>query len=489
MDEKHQIALVEEARRRGFNVDRIDLTDTLFDKQRALLRDPHRRKCGMCGRRSGKTTAVTRGVTQTALDNPRSKTVYMARTRDGAKKLVWGELKLLNIRYKLGCEFRETELRMVFPNRAEIWLCGADKEADIEKLRGHAFHMVVVDEAQSFGKHLESLIEEVLGPALADHRGTLILIGTPNATKTGYFHEATEGKRAWAWNTHRWTVLDNPMYPEFVRWRKENPGKEDEWEKYARVWLKEYREENGWSPNNPKYQREWLGRWVVDADNRVYHRFDSELNGLSGMPDGEYLHVLGIDFGYEDATAFVDASFSKHDPRVYFNRSVKRANMIISDIVDEIQRRMRDRKYMRIVADCAGPGKMIAMEISKRHGIPVKPAEKRDKHGAIELLNSDFHEGKAMVVDAPDLCEELAVLQWSSGRKDQENPSQDNHLCDAMLYAYKECFHYASSPAPEKPKPGSQEAMDEEVRRMDEENMRLVDPLEDFYGEDEAVVW
>ena len=486
MDEKRQIALVEEARRRGFNVDGVDLTDVLFDKQQALLRDPHRRKCGMCGRRSGKTTAVTRGVTQTALDNPRSITVYLARTRDNAKKLVWGPLKLLNVKYGLRCEFRETELRMVFPNRAELWLCGADKAADIEKLRGHAFHMVVVDEAQSFGHHLESLIEEVLGPALADHRGTLILIGTPNATRTGYFYEATEGKRAFAWNTHRWTVLDNPMYPEFVRFRKENPDLD--WQKYARRWLKEYREENGWSPNNPKYQREWLGRWVVDAENRVYHRFDEEVNTISARPDGEYQYVLGIDFGYEDATAFVDAAYSKHDPRVYFERAVKRKGMIISDIVDEIQRRMRDRQYVRIVADCAGPGKMIAMEISKRHGIPVKAADKRDKHGAIELLNSDFHEGKALVLaESHELSEEMLVLQWYGGQR-QENPSQDNHLCDAMLYAYKECFHYASSPAPSKPKPGSQEAIDEEVRLMDEENMQ-VGMEDDYYGEIEEAYW
>ena len=468
-EDRQVIALVEEAKRRGFNVDGLNLLDGLFDKQLAFVMDEAKRVAGVCSRRAGKTYMMPRLCSQTCLDNPGSRVVYLARTRDQAKKLVWGPLKRLVFVRKLGCEFRETELRCIFPNGSELWLAGADKADDIEKLRGHSFHLCVLDEAQSFGRHVESLIDEVLDPALAENRGTLILIGTPNATKTGFFYEVTEGKLAPYWSVHRWTLLDNPMFPEFVHYREENP--DGDWQKYARTWLKTHMESHGWSPDNPKYQREWLGRWVVDRENRVYHRFDSERNTVRALPDGEFEHILGIDFGYEDATAFVDASYTRYEPYVYFSRGVKRSHMTITDIVDEIKRRMRDRTYQRIVADCAGAGKMIAMEITKRHGIHVKSADKREKHAAIELLNSDFHEGKALVVTPNQLTVELSELQWAPGDGRYENPSQDNHLADAALYAYKECFHYICEPRPEKPRPGSQEWADKDVAAMDAENM------------------
>ena len=191
--------------------------EDLFEQQLAFINDPASFKTALCSRRSGKTYAACYYLIETASRYPDSISAYIALTRNSAKRLMWMELKRANRRYHIGMHFNNSELIATLPNRSQIVLTGANDEADIDKLRGSAYHLVILDEAASFGRHLEELVEEVLEPALIDHNGTMAMIGTPNAACSGMFFRATTDESE-GYSNHHWTILENPHIPHAEKW-------------------------------------------------------------------------------------------------------------------------------------------------------------------------------------------------------------------------------------------------------------------------------
>ena len=137
----------------------------LFNYQLDFIDDPCKTKTALCSRRAGKTYASCYYLLEAAHQSPNTICAYIALTRRSAKRLMWRELKLADKTYMLGIKFNASELIAILPNGSQIIMSGADDEAEIDKLRGSAYQLVVIDEAASFGPHLTSLIEEVLEPA------------------------------------------------------------------------------------------------------------------------------------------------------------------------------------------------------------------------------------------------------------------------------------------------------------------------------------
>src|SRR5271166_3165171 len=165
------------------------LEDHLFKQQLGFVTDPSRTKVAVCSRRGGKTTACAADLVHTALNNPGTVGLYITLSRSNAKKIIWEELKILNRKYKLDMTPHEGELSITFPNRSKIYLSGAKDISEIEKFRGMALKLVYIDEAQSFRTYIESLINDVLSPALIDYSGTVCLIGTPGPIPSGFFFD------------------------------------------------------------------------------------------------------------------------------------------------------------------------------------------------------------------------------------------------------------------------------------------------------------
>src|SRR5690606_34805605 len=116
----------------------------------------------------------------------------------------------------LGAKFNQVELTMTLKNGSVIILGGANDDSEIERYRGGAYPLVIIDEAQSVRSYLKVLVEEILAPATIDYAGQIVMIGTPNASAMGYFHDAATGKLVRPdtgepiWSNHSWTGLDNP---------------------------------------------------------------------------------------------------------------------------------------------------------------------------------------------------------------------------------------------------------------------------------------
>ena len=393
----------------------------LFDYQLGFIDDESQIKTALCSRRSGKTYASCYYLLEEASRYPDIICAYIALTRRSAKRLMWTELKRADRKYMLNIKFNNAELVAELNNGSQIILAGADDEAEVDKLRGSAYRLVIIDEAASFGPHLSVLIEEVLEPALVDHNGTLAMIGTPAAHCSGIFYEATTGIRP-EYSTHSWTIMENPHIP------------------HAEEWLDRRRKQKRWTDDNPIYQREWRGKWVRSDDSLIY-KYDRK-NLVESMPTDEFdfEYCLGVDLGYEDATALVVGAFCRNLPDFYVVESFKKSHMLPVDIAAKVRELDSAYNFTTMVADTGGLGKSIVEEFRKRYSLPLKAAEKRNKGSYIELLNDDLATGKVKVLDQ-SILSEWDVLQWDEDRR-KEDPRFENHLSDACLYAWRESRHY-----------------------------------------------
>lgn len=463
MSKDDALRLLEEAKRRGLNVSGVDVLGGLFDKQREVVSNPSTRKIARCGRGSGKTALVVPYMVQVCLDNAGGLVLYMARTKGLAKRLIWDRVLELCRRHRVKITARVSDKLIRFPNGAEIWLWGADKEEEIEKLRGYPFRLVVLDESGSFGLYMEELIRTVLTPRLQDYHGTILLCGTPPASCLGFFWDADQGRFKDQYTHFHWTMLDNPLFPLWAQ-TYETGGA---WQEEAQLQFLRVRKEEDLKETDHVWRREYLGEWVSDSTSgRVYPSFSTERNVVPCLPvDREWYRVLAIDFGFVNAMGFIDACWSTQCKEVYFCNGMKRTGMSIADVAQEVKHRQTTNDYVSMVADCGSLGKLIALELQQRFSLPIEAADKREKAATIALLDSDFRNGRAFILSGDPAIPQIMTLLWDSKRK-QEQTGMENDLSDCCLYAYTKCLHYLSTTRPDSPKPGSREYAADKVEAM-----------------------
>ena len=410
----------------------------LFPEQLAFIDDPSKRKAALCSRRAGKSFAVSRYLLQEALDNPGTMCVYIARTREAAKRILWNMLKEADRQYRLGMKFNNSTLIATLPNGSEILFTGANDASDVDKLRGAAFSLAVLDEAAFFNIDLTELVREVLSPALLDVDGTLAMISTPNNQCAGLFYDITELEK-FGYSTHRWTIKDNP---------------------HMRSAIEAIRRDihNGvLDPTEAAYKREYEGVWMKDDRSVVYNY--TEHNLYEKLPENVFWeYILGIDLGYHDDTAFIVGAFSEDLEELYVVAEHKQKNMLTSDVEDLIRKFQADYNFSRIVMDTGGGSSKMVMETFKeRTGLPISAAKKtRDKVGMITMLNSDLKKGLIKVRAGTELLKEWDKLQFNLAGT-AEDRRFDNHLSDAMLYMWGESRHFLYEEKEKAPLFGSRE--------------------------------
>lgn len=120
----------------------------------------------------------------------RPRFAYVAPTFRMAKAIAWDYAKHY-ARSIPGVQFNESELRIDYPNGAQVRLYGADNP---DSLRGIYLDGVVLDE---FGLMQGKVWSEVIRPLLTDRLGWALFLGTPNGKNAFWrirdFAKVTEG--------------------------------------------------------------------------------------------------------------------------------------------------------------------------------------------------------------------------------------------------------------------------------------------------------
>jgi hypothetical protein len=446
-----------------------------FDPFERAVQDTYPLKAYWTTRRAGKTTAALVGdIVLDQFNHPDSLYAYIALTLNGAEGITRKMMESRNRDWGLGARFHESKYRWMFPNGAQVRLYGADKPGWINKLLGHEFRKVVIDEAAFYSVDIQDIIDD-LEPTVLKGGGQIVLASNPGHFPKGVFYDITteglkgavpgcghwmsEGKRG-RWSVHRWSALDNPYM--------------SSWFAAKLADLKETRPDVETTAN---FRRLYLGEWTTDPGNRVYGSYDLELNRYPGefhkKQSGD-VYILGVDLGWFDNSAFCVTCWNPDRPEIIVLETHREPKMDPVDVAKRIRMYMGYYPGLRIVGD---PDHRQGFEqLRIRYGLPIREAEKTDKADWIALVNQDLMENKIQLVrpEASPLSQELTDLTWLErpNGKVIENPAQSNDACDGFLYAYKEAYHYRYVEKPKPLVPGTVEFFRAESDRLEKEMLK-----------------
>jgi len=414
----------------------FDLRQILFEKQLPFGIEASRYVTGVCTRRAGKSYACAAKLIDVAKKKPGCVALYVTLSRINAKRLVWGIVKELAEKHSQAAKVLEADLCIELPNGSKIYLSGAADESEVEKFRGLALGVVIIDEAQAFPAYLSKLVDEVLAPALMDFAGQIFLVGTPGPVPVGYFHECSVSE---AWAHHAWSVVDNP-------WIERKSGRSPQ------SLLAEELKRRGVTVDDPSIQREWFGRWVLDKDALVF-RFDPELNGRAPARAWQG-YVIGVDLGFDDADAIAVLGWRDDSPEIDLVEEWVGAKQSISGLITRVKTAYDKYQPLAVVADTGGLGKKIADEVTQRSGVPIEAAEKERKLEHIELLNDALRTGLFFAAPDSRFADDCMRVEWDRSKPEKPKISERFHsdVCDAVLYAWRRALAWTSE-TPKEPAP------------------------------------
>lgn len=428
----------------------FDWRSLCFDKQEAVINDPHRLKAVFTTRRGSKSYTDGIYMLKEAMELDGCNVLYLGLTRLSAKGIIWKDvLKHIDNRANLNVRFNETELTATTRNGSVIYVAGVDvDENERKKLFGRKYKLVVIDEAALFGIDLRDLVYVVLRPALADMRGTIVLSGMASDITRGLFYDITTRAEP-GWSLHQWTAHDNPHVAE--QWAEE---------------LDFIAKQQPHLLGTARFRQAYLNEWVVDEDKLVY-RFKEGRNTFTELPKhlnpGGWVYVLGVDTGWEDDNAFVLGAFHENDPAFYILEVFAKPKMTFDEVTAKINEFLSSetRRPAKVIID--GANKQGVESMRQRSAIPFEYADKADKATFIEIMNGDFVQGFIKIhASCTDYISELTSLIWKNDGgvivlPKKEEPRLPNHRCDAALYAWRNGYHYHSAPVEKKTVFGSRE--------------------------------
>jgi len=423
-----------------------------FPKQNQFILDNNRFVAAQCSRRAGKTNGLAYRFARTMELHPGSQCIYLALTRESAKDILWPVLIELNEQNNLGWTFTESKLEISAQNGSSLKLYGADMKNFIKRLKGRKYPGVAIDEAQDFGVHLRSLIDDVLTPSIADYAdGWLALTGTPGPVPQGYFFDVTHSSK-FGYSVHKWTLLDNPTMPK------------------PEQFLFELKIRQEWDDSNPTYLREYQNQWVLDVQS-LWVQYKASVNHFNEMPPAKWNYILGIDLGYRDADALAVLAWSETDPNTYLVEEVTTRGQGITELADQINKLTKRYDIAKMVIDQGGLGLKVAEEIRRRHHIPVIGAEKQRKQETVAFLNDHLRLGRFKAKSSSQFAQDSYLIQidYEKTTPDKIVIKKNYHsdIIDAVLYAFKESPAFTYQKPVEKPKIGSAAWAEEEVSDME----------------------
>lgn len=430
----------------------------LFPKQLELLLNPNRFCAGITGSRSGKTTASAVFAVQELTSNPGSMGVYLARTDKSVKDIFMPIIRPLLAKYGIRAKINSDEI--LFENGSKLLVLGANHPHKVENFRGLKLRFAIVDECASFNQQiLNYFIDEILVQRLSDLQGKLYLIGTPAAHCSGLFHEVTTGK-VQGWGVTHWTAFDNPHMNE--QCLKDI------------AWIMESKQ---WERNHPKLQREYDGIWATNDDEFLVRK--PLLETPIDFTLSKWRTVIGVDFGFNDKTAFSIIGWERNNPKAYVLRTIAitgeqaaktKIGMVtyIGNILNDLKRQYAP---VRIVGDPAGASKIIMDEFLNKHKVYMESAVKQNKAHYIEIMNDALT--NHMLVLHPEhtkeLQQEMGKLVWNEEHTREREGIPCDHF-DATLYAWREALSYTEK-IPHTPVFNLEKAMVDEVMKQDRREM------------------
>ena len=179
-----------------------ELNLELLPWQQEVMASEARFKVIAAGRRTGKSYLAAISLILRALDEKEGKVFYVAPTQGQARDVMWHSI--FDIAGDIIERSHVNNLEITLAGGNTIFLKGADRP---DTLRGVSLKHLVLDE-YAFMK--PDVWEAILRPALADRKGSMMAIGTPEGRN--HFYDLFTGSNEWPdWDNFHYTSFDNPL--------------------------------------------------------------------------------------------------------------------------------------------------------------------------------------------------------------------------------------------------------------------------------------
>lgn len=444
-------------------------------KQREFIAHDSRWKAWIATRRSSKSTAAVVGAIQICLDKPRSNILYVGLTLDAVLRTVYFEIfESIFLTNKIPAELKYKN-QIVFANGSRIYCLGSDatkKEKD--KFRGFKGALVIIDECQSHGQDLKVLLEDILGPTLADTHSPIWLLGTCGPKQgRNYWYEIT-AKRLHP----QWWVFES-------KWEDNDSIERSTGQPVNQNVAKHLAEKRELHPGielTPGYRQEWCGEWVQETSAHIYKYRPKPID----MPNDTYLltatYVLGVDLGYNDPTALVTICYnSDFNNKLYVIDSFCKSEMTVPEVVDKIRELDKRYHYVHMVGDSSSL--QVFETLRQNYNIPVVKAGRAGKLSHQMIINSDFLTGQVVILPTPgnqELINQLQTVIWKESELEKgdyvEDPAYKNDLTDALLYAHNFSRHaWYDPPKPKKGPPTNAEIQAQLMKQLMRPQTQTID--------------
>ncbi len=333
---------------------------------------------------------------------------YVAPTYKQAKMIAWEMLMKAIKKFegtKVVTKKNESELYVQFYNGSRIDIKGADNP---DSLRGVGLKGVILDE---YADMRPNVFKEIIEPALTDHKGWTIFIGTPKGFN--HFHEIYEqASNTNNYSRFHFTSYDNPLLDKDELERVKQTTTED---KFAQEYLADFRKFEG---------------LIYSLHN--WHYTDE-------IPTRADITLGGIDWGWDNPSALVIIKLS--DGVFTIVDEYYETKKTTTELIEKMQNLQKQWGVNRWYADSAEPDRIE--EASRGTGLYVIPFEKRkgSVNAGIDYINQLLKENRLFVHrQCVNTINEFNSYHWHQTKDGttppkEEPEKEDDHAMDAMRYA------------------------------------------------------
>ncbi len=393
--------------------------------QAMVMRDRHRFRVVVAGRRWGKTHTARTEALIAAASKSKQLVWYVAPTYQMARDIMWDELKSAIPAEWLARPPNETRMVMYLRNGSRLQLKGADKP---DTLRGVGLNFVVVDEAQDIK---ETTWSEVLLPTLASTNGRALIIGTPKAYNWLY-DKYVLGQRGPTFADEKGRTVQN----EWKSWQ---------FPTITSPFIPRAEIEARKSDMDPRsFRQEFLASFEV-MSGRVYYAFERKTHVGDYAFNKSLPLYIGMDFNIDPMSAVVLQE--QNNGEIWAIDEIVLYGSNAEECGDEIMSRyFQYANSMSLYPDPAGNNRNhdrgeSSIDILREQGI--KNILFKRKHPAVQdriasvnrlLMTADGQIRMRIDKKCRKLIDSLEQTIYKAGSKDVDKSMGVEHITDALGY-------------------------------------------------------
>jgi hypothetical protein len=403
-------------------LEKLLLREDQLDLLTLALDTSSKRKVFHCSRRYGKTYVLLSILQILCRKKDPILVRYAAQTQKAVEKMVMPILREIHLScpHELQPLWIASKGLLIFPNKSEIHIAGADEDRHIDRLRGTGADIYVVDEA-SYIRNLKYLINDVLHPQTLTTNGFGIISSssprTPAHAFCDYIRQAQER------NSYiKKTIYDNKSLSELT--------------------IAEYAEETG-GIESTTFRREYLCDLIVDETAAICPEFyrlkDNIVISKIERPD-YYEAYESADLGVVHNTHVLFAYWDFLRSKLVVERELVFNYKTTTYLADQIKKIEQELGYKKIYKRISDTDLQIIMDLNILHKLNFIPTQKDDLRAQVNAVRVAINRSEIEIHDScRQLISDLEFGIWDDNKKKFEEKEDGSH-CDgiaALIYLYR----------------------------------------------------